>query len=60
MRAMKSRSCCRSREQFPERAHVVGVYGLGKCQRLIALLREAGYERPIYLHGALSRLLRAV
>ncbi|MGV1014671.1 MAG: MBL fold metallo-hydrolase, partial [Methyloceanibacter sp.] len=22
--------------QFPERSHVVGVYGLGKCQRLIA------------------------
>ncbi|MGH6865328.1 MAG: ligase-associated DNA damage response exonuclease [Methyloceanibacter sp.] len=40
--------------QFPERAHVVGVYGLGKCQRLIALLRAEGYERPIYLHGALS------
>jgi putative mRNA 3-end processing factor len=39
--------------QFPERAHVVGVYGLGKCQRVIALLRAAGYERPIYLHGAL-------
>ena len=43
-----------SRAQFPARAHVVGVYGLGKCQRLIALLREAGYDRPIYLHGALS------
>jgi putative mRNA 3-end processing factor len=43
----------RSRAQFPERAHVVGVYGLGKCQRLIKLLREAGYDRPIYLHGAL-------
>ncbi len=40
--------------QFPERAHVVGVYGLGKCQRLIALIRQAGYERPIYLHGALA------
>jgi putative mRNA 3-end processing factor len=39
--------------QFPDRAHVVGVYGLGKCQRLIALLRAAGYERPLYLHGAL-------
>ncbi len=39
--------------QFPERAHVVGVYGLGKCQRLIAMLREAGYAEPIYLHGAL-------
>jgi putative mRNA 3-end processing factor len=44
----------KSRAQFPERAHVVGVYGLGKCQRLIALLREAGYDRPIYIHGALA------
>jgi putative mRNA 3-end processing factor len=44
----------KSRRQFPDRAHVVGVYGLGKCQRLIALLREAGYGRPIYLHGALA------
>jgi putative mRNA 3-end processing factor len=44
----------KSVRQFPERAHVIGVYGLGKCQRLIALLREAGYERPIYLHGALA------
>jgi putative mRNA 3-end processing factor len=44
----------KSVRQFPERAHVVGVYGIGKCQRLIALLREAGYERPIYLHGALA------
>jgi putative mRNA 3-end processing factor len=43
----------RSHAQFPERAHVVGAYGLGKSQRVIALLREAGYERPIYLHGAL-------
>jgi putative mRNA 3-end processing factor len=39
---------------FPERAHVVGVYGLGKCQRVIALLRRAGWERPIYVHGALE------
>ena len=44
----------KSRAQFAERAHVVGVYGLGKCQRLIALLRDAGYDRPIYIHGALS------
>ncbi len=43
----------KSVRQFPERAHVVGVYGLGKCQRLIALLREAGYTAPIHLHGAL-------
>ncbi|MGN6550589.1 MAG: ligase-associated DNA damage response exonuclease [Pararhizobium sp.] len=46
----------RSTEQFPERAHLVGAYALGKAQRVIALLRERGYERPIYIHGALSRL----
>ena len=39
---------------------MVGAYGLGKSQRVIALLREAGYERPIYLHGALAELLRAL
>jgi putative mRNA 3-end processing factor len=38
---------------FPERAHLIGAYSLGKAQRVIALLREAGYDRPIYLHGAL-------
>jgi len=41
---------------FPERCHLVGVYALGKCQRVIALLREAGYDRPIYIHGALAAL----
>jgi putative mRNA 3-end processing factor len=41
---------------FPERCHVVGVYALGKCQRVIALLREAGYDAPIYIHGALAAL----
>jgi putative mRNA 3-end processing factor len=40
----------------PERCHVVGAYALGKAQRLIALLRAAGWERPIYLHGALLKL----
>jgi putative mRNA 3-end processing factor len=43
---------------FPERTHVVGAYALGKCQRLIALLRRAGWERPIYLHGAQIPLCR--
>ena len=37
---------------FPERTHVVGCYSLGKCQRLIMLLRAAGWDRPIFLHGA--------
>ena len=38
---------------FPDRTHVVGCYVLGKCQRVIALLRRAGWERPIWLHGAM-------
>jgi len=41
---------------FPERCHLVGAYALGKAQRVIALLREAGYAEPIYLHGAMQRL----
>jgi putative mRNA 3-end processing factor len=41
---------------FPERCHVVGVYALGKCQRVLALLRRAGYAEPVYLHGALIAL----
>lgn len=40
----------------PERTHVVGCYALGKAQRVIALLRAAGYADPIYLHGAMVRL----
>jgi putative mRNA 3-end processing factor len=43
---------------FPERAHLVGVYALGKAQRVIALIRQAGYDKPIYLHGALENLTR--
>ncbi len=43
-------------DRNPDRAHVVGVYALGKAQRVIALLRQAGYDRPLYLHGALQLL----
>lgn len=45
-----------SLRQFPERSHLVGAYALGKAQRVISLLRRSGYERPIYIHGALSKL----
>ena len=48
----------RSVAQFPERAHLVGAYALGKAQRIIRLLREGGYDRTIYVHGALERLNR--
>ena len=46
----------RSVELFPERGHLVGAYSLGKAQRVIALIREAGYDRPIYLHGAMESI----
>ncbi len=46
----------KSAEQFPERAHMIGAYALGKAQRVIKLLREAGYERTIFIHGALAKL----
>ena len=44
---------------FPGRTHVVGCYALGKCQRLIRLLRDAGHDGPLYLHGALMPVCRA-
>ena len=40
----------------PDRSHLVGCYALGKAQRVIALLRDAGYDAPIYLHGAMLKL----
>jgi putative mRNA 3-end processing factor len=40
----------------PERSHLIGCYALGKAQRVIGLLRDAGWDAPIYLHGAMIRL----
>jgi putative mRNA 3-end processing factor len=48
----------RSVALFPERAHLVGAYSLGKAQRVIALIRQAGYDKPIFLHGALETITR--
>ncbi|CAH0338908.1 ligase-associated DNA damage response exonuclease [Rhizobium sp. CECT 9324] len=45
-----------SLNQFPERSHLVGAYALGKAQRVISLIRRSGYDKPIYIHGALTRL----
>ncbi len=45
-----------SLKTFPDRPHLVGAYALGKAQRIISLLREAGHEAPIFLHGALKAL----
>ena len=52
----EARHLIRSITEQPERTHLLGVYGLGKCQRMIALLRAEGFDAPIYLHGALVHL----
>jgi putative mRNA 3-end processing factor len=41
---------------FPDRAHLIGVYALGKAQRVIRLIRDNGWEKPIYIHGSLKSL----
>jgi len=39
-----------------DRTHLLGAYGLGKAQRMIKTFRDLGYDRPIYLHGAMVNL----
>ena len=41
---------------FPGRPITIGAYSLGKAQRLIALLRVAGNDAPIYTDAATLRL----
>jgi len=48
----------RSVALFPDRAHLVGAYSLGKAQRVMALIRKTGYDQPIYLHGAMEKITR--
>ena len=36
--------------------HLVGVYALGKAQRIIKLLRENNYNEIVYIHGALEKI----
>jgi putative mRNA 3-end processing factor len=45
-----------SLQLFPDRCHVVGVYALGKCQRVMMELRKLGYDKPFYTHGAVMKL----
>lgn len=45
-----------SLKRYTDRTHLLGVYALGKCQRMIRLLRDQGYDCPIYLHNALAPL----
>ncbi len=45
-----------SLKRNPDRTHLLGAYALGKAQRVIALLREAEYQNPIFLHGAINKV----
>jgi putative mRNA 3-end processing factor len=45
-----------ARAANPDRCVAVGAYALGKAQRVIAELRRAGHDAPIYLHGAMAAL----
>ncbi|MFD1745408.1 ligase-associated DNA damage response exonuclease [Rhizobium helianthi] len=52
----ETRKLLASLKQFPERTHLVGAYSLGKAQRVIRLIRDCGYDKPIFIHGALAKL----
>ena len=45
-----------SLKKFPDKTHLVGVYALGKCQRLLCHIRKHGYTEPIFIHGAMRPL----
>ena len=47
-----------SLKQNNTRNHLLGVYGLGKCQRVIKQLRLQNYHETIYLHGALQAMCK--
>jgi putative mRNA 3-end processing factor len=42
----------------PDRCVLIGAYALGKAQRVMMLLRQQGYDKPIYVHGALLELCK--
>ncbi|MEM9084960.1 MAG: ligase-associated DNA damage response exonuclease [Pseudomonadota bacterium] len=42
--------------EHPDQCVLVGAYALGKAQRVIAELRNAGHHDPIYLHGAMEKM----
>lgn len=54
--ALEVEKLLQSVQQFPNSAHMVGVYALGKAQRIIRHLRQAGYDQTIYIHGSLAQL----
>ena len=52
----EARRLLESLARFPDRAHLLGAYSLGKAQRVIRLLRDLGHDQPIWLHGALEKV----
>ena len=40
----------------PDRCVLVGAYALGKAQRVMAELRAAGWDAPIFIHGAMEKM----
>ncbi len=40
----------------PDRCVLVGAYALGKAQRVMAEIRAAGWDAPIYIHGAIEKM----
>lgn len=52
----EARKLLTSLNVFPDQSHLMAVYALGKAQRLIGLMRQAGYDAPIYMHGSLVNM----
>lgn len=44
------------RAAVPGRPHVIAAYSLGKAQRMIALLRAAGWDDPVVVHKTVADL----
>ena len=45
-----------SLKQNPEGNYLIGVYSLGKAQRVINMLRVLGYTNEIYIHGSIKKI----
>ena len=45
-----------SLKQNPEGNYLIGVYSLGKAQRVINMLRVLGYTKEIYIHGSIKKI----
>ena len=43
-------------KKLNKKNHLIGVYALGKAQRLVRLLRENGFDDTIYIHGSLEKI----